>query len=62
MLLERIRCGWFEHGDMEYQVNGPHGIRKMECERLQTGLDNYLIWSEILFREFFRWTCHSEIL
>ena len=45
MLLEIVRCGWFEHRDMEYRMNSSHGIQKAESERLQTGLSNYLIWS-----------------
>ena len=52
MLLEGVGCGWFEHKDMEYRMNGPYGIRKAECEGLRTGLGNYLIWSEVLFRKF----------
>jgi len=43
MLLEIVRCGWFEHGDMEYRMNSPYGIRKAESERLRTGLSNYFV-------------------
>jgi len=52
MLLEGVRCSWFEHGDIEHRVNGPHGVWKAECEGLWTGLSNYFIWSEVLFGEF----------
>jgi len=61
-LLEGVGCGWFEHRDIEYRMDGPHGLWKVECEQLRTGLGNYLIWSEILFGEFFRWACCPEIL
>jgi len=54
MLLEGVGCGWFEHRDMEHRMNGPHGVQKTECEGLWTRLSNYFIWSEVLFREFFR--------
>jgi len=54
MLLEGVGYGWFKHRDVEHGVNGPHGIQKTESERLRTGLSNYLVWSEILFREFFQ--------
>ena len=37
---------------MEHRMNGPHGVWKVECEGLQTGLGNYLVWSEVLFGEF----------
>jgi len=62
MLLEGVRCGWFEHRDVKHRVNSSHCFRKMECERLRTRLSNYLIWSEVLFGEFFRWTRCTEIL
>ena len=52
MLLEGVGCSWFEHGDMEHRVNGPHGIWKAECEGLWTRLSNYFIWSKVLFGEF----------
>jgi len=53
MLLEAIGCSWLEHRDIEHRMDSPHGVWKMECERLWTGLSNYLIWSKVLFREFF---------
>jgi len=52
MLQKGIGCGWFEHKDMEHRVNSSHGIQKAEYEGLRTGLSNYFIWSEVLFREF----------
>jgi len=52
VLLEDIGCGWFEHRDMEHKMNSPHAVWKAECEGLWTGLSNYFIWSEVLFREF----------
>jgi len=42
-LLEGVGCGWFEHRDMEHRMSSPHGVWKMECEGLQTGLSNYFI-------------------
>jgi len=62
MLLKGVGCGWFEHRDMEYRMNGPHGIQKAKGEGLWTGLSNYLIWSKVLFGEFFRWAHCLEIL
>ena len=47
---------------MEHRVNGFHNVQKVECEGLQTGLSNYLIWSEVLFEEFLRRTSCPEIL
>ena len=52
MLLEGVGCGWFEHKDMEYRIDGLHSVRKAECKGLWTRLSNDLIWSEVLFREF----------
>jgi len=52
-LLEDVGCGWFEHRDVEYGMNGPHGIQKAEREELWTWLSNYFIWSKVLFGEFF---------
>ena len=52
MLLEGVGYGWFEHRDMEYRMGSPYDVRKAECEGLWTGLGNYLVWSEVLFREF----------
>jgi len=51
-LLEDVGYGWFKHRDMEHKMNGPHGVWKMECEGLWTGLGDYLIWSKVLFGEF----------
>jgi len=62
MLLEGVGCGWFEHRDMEYRMDGPHCLRKLECEGLRTGLDDYLVWSEVSFGEFFRWASCPEVL
>jgi len=62
ILLEDVGGGWFEHRDMEHQVNSLHGVQKVECKELRTGLSNYFIWSEVLFREFFRWTSCLEVL
>ena len=62
MLLEGVGCGWFEHRDMEYRMDGPHGLWKLECKGLRTGLGNYLVWSEVSFGEFFRWASRPEVL
>jgi len=62
MLLEDVRCGWFEHRDIEHRMNGSHGVWKVECKRLQTGLSNYFVWSEVLFRAFLRWASRLEVL
>jgi len=62
VLLEGVGCGWFEHRDMEYRMGSPHGVQKAECEGLRTGLGNYFIWSEVLFREFLRWASRPEVL
>ena len=51
-LLEDVGYSWFEHKDIEYRMDGPHGVWEAECEELQTQLSNDLIWSEVLFREF----------
>jgi len=61
-LLEGIGCGWFKHRDMEYRMGSPHDVQKAECEGLQTGLGNYLIWSKVLFGEFLQWVSRPEIL
>ena len=53
MLLEGVVCGWFKHRDMEHRMNGPYSIWKVEYEGLWTGLGNYLVWSKVLFGEFF---------
>jgi len=53
-LLKVVGCGWLEHRDMEHKMDGSHGVWKTEYERLWTGLSNYLIWSKVLFGEFFR--------
>jgi len=62
MLWKDVGCGWFKYKDMEHRVNGSHNVWKMECEELQTGSSNYLIWSEVLFGEFLRWVSCPEIL
>jgi len=47
---------------MEYRMDGSHGLRKAECKGLQTRLGDYLVWSEVLFGEFFRWASRPEVL
>jgi len=37
---------------MEHRVNSSHGVQKVKCEELWTGLSNYFVWSEVLFGEF----------
>jgi len=53
VLLEGVGCGWFEHSDVKHGMNCSHGIQKAEYEGLWTWLSNYLIWSKVLFGEFF---------
>ena len=43
MLLEGVEYSWFEHRDIEHRISSPHGVQKAKCERLWTGLSNYLI-------------------
>jgi len=47
---------------MEHRMNSSHGVQKVECEGLQTGLRNYFVWSEVLFGEFLQWASRLEVL
>jgi len=48
--------------DMEHRMNSSHGVQKVKCEGLWTGLSNYLVWFKVLFGEFLQWTSRPEVL
>ena len=62
MLLEGVRCGWFEHRNMEHRMNSSYCVWKVECKGLWTVLSNYFIWPKVLFGEFLRWVSCLEVL
>ena len=39
---------------MEHRINSSYSVQKAEYEEFQARLSNYLIWSEVFFKEFLR--------
>src|SRR6266446_7392482 len=57
-----VRNGGFDLRHMEYRVNGPHGLRKVECDGVSAHTSNDLEGSEILLRQLPRRSGRVEIL
>ena len=50
-IWDYVWYGGFELGDMEYGMDGVHGVRELEHKGVGASLCNDCIWPKVLLRE-----------